>query len=570
MFYPRATGIGGCTVHNAMITMAGPAADWDELAWFLDDESWSAEVMRGYFQRLERCEYIPRPKRPETRLQRIVETLWWLFGKDEDPTGGRHGFGGWLHTSVVDFSIGLKDKQLVKMLYGAAITSAKEGMEAPKSFVRQALVGDVDEALDPNHQRRQRERPEGVVAIPTAIKGSTSDWPGHRSSPAERLRAVAKDFPDRLVIATDCLCTKIILEPADGRLRATGVEYLHGQRLYKANAIPATTTGQPFKIHARKAVILCGGTFNTPQLLMLSGIGPKEDLEALNIRPPYPIVHSPGVGRNLQDRYEVSVVAKMREPFELLKGKKFNPAIVDDGLTEWRSNGTGLYASNGTVLGVFKRSRPDLAQADLFIFGIPLKFQGYQVGYSVVDPATYDLFTWAILKAHTQNRGGTVRLTSTSPLDMPAINFNYFGSNQPSGKPNDKDPDLEAILQGVKFVRRMIAGAGDVVAAEHYPGASISSDDAIRDWIKNIAWGHHACGTCRMGRPMDPDAVIDSRFRVLEGVDPLFPTRKRRHIKGLCVMDASIFPSIPGDFIVSNIYMASEKAADVIHQDGGC
>ena len=129
VFYPRATGIGGCTVHNAMITMAGPAADWDELAWFLDDDSWSSEVMRGYFQRLERCEYIPRPQRPQTHLQRIVETLLWLFGKDEDPTGGRHGFGGWLHTSVVDFRIGLADKQLVKMLYGAAITSAKAGME---------------------------------------------------------------------------------------------------------------------------------------------------------------------------------------------------------------------------------------------------------------------------------------------------------------------------------------------------------------------------------------------------------------------------------------------------------
>src|SRR5439155_20015427 len=98
IFYPRATGIGGCTIHNAMITIVGPAADWDALAWFLDDPSWNGDVMRGYFRKLERCEYHNRWSRPRNVAERFTDTVRWLFGRDVDPTVGRHGFDGWLHT----------------------------------------------------------------------------------------------------------------------------------------------------------------------------------------------------------------------------------------------------------------------------------------------------------------------------------------------------------------------------------------------------------------------------------------------------------------------------------------
>ena len=120
----------------------------------------------------------------------------------------------------------------------------------------------------------------------------------------------------------------------------------------------------------------------------------------------------PGVGRNLQDRYEVTVISQMRRDFSVLDGAEFTLArqrpapdsnpISDRHLRQWKSEGTGLYTSNGAVLGLLKRSRPDLPQPDLFIFGIPLPFYGYRSRYS--ERRARDQFTWTILKAHTREQ----------------------------------------------------------------------------------------------------------------------------------------------------------------------
>lgn len=562
IFYPRATGVGGCTIHNALLTIAGPDSDWDELAWFLNDPSWRADVMRTYFQRLEHCEFLPPPEPlPRSFWGRFWENVRWLFGKEIDPTGGRHGFDGWLSTSVADFSIGLKDPQLLAMLLAAAETSALAGLEAPKSFIKAALKGKFVEELDPNHARRQAKKPEGLALIPTAIYSPNArdkSRRGHRSSPRDLLRDTQARLPNNLFMATNCLVTKILLEPAaDGALRATGVEYRHGERLYRALQMPSNEDGKVGRIHAKREVILAGGAFNTPQVLMLSGIGPRDHLQQMGIPC---VVDSPGVGQNLQDRYEVTLVSKMTSDFALLRGATLqppaNPNMPDEHLAQWRKDGSGLYATNGTVLGILKRSRPELAQPDLFIFGLPLKFLGYSVGYSKVRER--DLFTWAILKAHTRNRNGRVRLRSADPRDPPEINFHYFQEGSPSAPA--EDPDLQAILHGVKFVRE-IASRADCVVEEFKPGKGIATDDELKAWIKQVAWGHHACGTCRMGRPNDPEAVLDSEFRVLAGGTA---AGSRQSIAGLRVVDASIFWKIPGYFIVTNIYMASEKAADTI------
>ncbi len=123
----------------------------------------------------------------------------------------------------------------------------------------------------------------------------------------------------------------------------------------------------------------------------------------------------------------------------------------------------------------------------------------------------------------------------------------------------DDDPDLEALIEGVKFVRKIAHCAG--LKNEDHPGASCQSDAEVKAWIKREAWGHHACGTCRMGRAGDPSAVLDSQFRVLDQPDE---NGRRKPVAGLRVVDASIFWRIPGYFIVTDIYMASEKAADTI------
>jgi choline dehydrogenase-like flavoprotein len=568
IFYPRAAALGGCTIHNAMITIAGPDSDWDDLADFLRDDSWRSETMRAYFERLERNEYASRLKLPETAWAKLWDNVRWLFGVDRDYSNGRHGFDGWLRTSVADLAIGLKDIQLIKMLKAALRQAERAGIDRFFTLVYHFLRGRIRESLDPNHARTQALSPEGVALIPLAVGGKNGRpaGVGHRSSPRELLLEVQSRHPDNLVIWTNCFVTELLFEKTP-KLRAVGVQYLKGRHLYHAHPTyekPPTET-HSVRVKAGGEVILCGGSFNTPQLLMLSGIGDKGHLKERGIDCQ---VHSPGVGLNLHDRYEVTVVSEMKHDFSLLKGATFRlpeNEPPDPYLQEWRTKGTGLYSSNGSVLGILKRSRPDLDQPDLFIFGIPLSFKGYSVGYSK-DPK-HNFFTWAILKARTRNRAGTVRLRDANPLETPEINFHYFQEGS-EGTTGDDDDDLLALVEGVKFVRGIARHATLFVNKEDHPGKDVvpdGDDGKLKDWIRREAWGHHACGSCRMGPPEDENAVLDSRFRVLgeapegEGGRPV--------IEGLRVVDASIFPKIPGYFIVTNIYMASEKAADVILED---
>ncbi len=129
------------------------------------------------------------------------------------------------------------------------------------------------------------------------------------------------------------------------------------------------------------------------------------------------------------------------------------------------------------------------------------------------------------------------------------MNFHYFTEG------TDEDGlDLEAMAEAVGFVRRMNRKAGSVILQELWPGEEVRDHEQIRRFVQDEAWGHHASCTCRMGRADDPEAVVDSRFRV-------------RGVGGLRIVDASVFPRIPGFFIVTPVYMISEKASDVILAD---
>ncbi|MFO0979822.1 MAG: GMC family oxidoreductase [Planctomycetaceae bacterium] len=608
IFYPRSSAIGGCTVHNAMITIAGPDSDWDQIAEFLHDDSWRGERMRAYFEKLEFNEYLPTPDTtpPRGTFGFVTKYVWdslrwlihpipvigwlasWVTGGSPDPTGGRHGFGGWLHTSTADLKLGLGDPQLVKMLKAALKQAKKEGLDRSWTLISTLLSGRFRQALDPNHHETQEKSPEGIVQIPVAIHGrrtniiQSSETPyaqlGRRSSPRELLLRAAASHPS-LKIETDCLVTEVILEPSrhGGKPRAVGVRFLKGERLYRACVNPSDAKGEAGAARVREGgeVILCGGTFNTPQLLMLSGIGPRTSDGKIGVdgsdtlRPADTHqggegswktdidcrIELPGVGINLQDRYEVSVVSTMKEDFKLLDDADLrlpdNPDKPDPGLREWRERGTGLYASNGGVLGIFKRSRIDLSQPDLFIFGVPLEFRGYEVGYS--KKLEKNKFTWIILKSHSHNSDGVVQLRDENPLNTPKINFHSFRARS---APNDTkdDADVAALAHGVKFVRGILGYAKSVLAKDSDTNSALQppqNDSELNAWIRREAWGHHACGTCRMGPDGDRLAVLDGDFRV-------------RGVAGLRVVDASVFPKIPGYFIVTNIYMVAEKAADVI------
>ena len=170
-------------------------------------------------------------------------------------------------------------------------------------------------------------------------------------------------------------------------------------------------------------------------------------------------------------------------------------------------------------------------------------FHGYHPGFSRTVVRHLDYMTWVVLKAHTRNRAGTVRLRSPDPRDPPDIDFNYFAQGG--------DADLQALLEGVRFVRALgkpLVEAG--LIAEELPGPDVESDDALREFIRHNAWGHHASCTCPIGSA-GQGGVLSSDFNV-------------HGVEGLRVVDASVFPKIPGFFIASATYMIAEKAADAI------
>ena len=343
-----------------------------------------------------------------------------------------------------------------------------------------------------------------------------------------------------------------------GKPRAIGVDFLDGQSLYSADPRSnSTIVGVPGQVNATREVILSAGTYNTPQLLKLSGIGPKDELSSLGIPT---IVHLPGVGSNLQDRYEVGVIGDTESDFEIWNGCTFG-ASPDPCFAEWQAgNGSdnGPYADNGLVIALVKKSTSasDSDPPDLIIGGAPLPFKGYYPGYSVDAVSSKRRFSWVILKAHTRNHAGTVTLRSADPRDTPLINFRYFNEGTTAG--NADGLDLEAVVEGVEFARKLFQTTMPVNGSsgfnETWPGLVVSSKDQIKDWVRDEAWGHHASCTCPIGVDDDPLAVLDSNFRV-------------RGVQGLRVVDASVFPKIPGFFIVVAIYMISEKAADVILAD---
>jgi choline dehydrogenase len=635
VFYPRAAAVGGCTAHHAMISLYPHRDDWRRMQDLTGDDSWSPDRMRGYFERLEDCQYLPRPGPAQAG----------------DPTT-RHGFAGWLPLSMPDPTVAFKDKRLLEILLHAFLVAeidahlpaVARGPAVPKAFLAdqqkaaaalKLAVGRLLKAGEraaqrlPNSARetlamlkpgiekllRQPDRPGGkkatdVTALlgdyvrdapdllqlfqlvlawldPNRQFGSDAERAGAYSTPAsilhgvrtgvrERILGVQALYPDRLHLITGALVTQVIIKDK----QAVGVRYLKKEGLYEATPKERRDNQppSPCEIYVRPhgEVILAGGAFNTPQLLMLSGVGPADHLKANGIEV---VCDLPGVGENLQDRYEIAVITELPrsadfQGFTVLEGSTFHApgdacekekqarpdqaSGPDAGLKEW-ANHRGVYASNGVAMTIIKASAQAENQVpDLFVFGLPGYFKGYYKGYSCDTQSevrdgrweeNHRRFTWAILKGRTRNRRGVVRLASTNPLQRPVVNFMYFDKGSP-----DWQKDRDALIEAVRFVQLLVADPNLNAKIVWPTRDDLKDDDALGKFILREAWGHHACGTCKIGKADDKQAVLDGDFRV-------------RGVKNLRVVDASVFPEIPGFFIIMSIYMISEKASDVILQD---
>jgi choline dehydrogenase len=538
VFYPRSGTLGGCTAHNAMITVYPHDADWDGIAEATGDRSWSSAEMRQWFERIEACRYKRRPRMLPHHpwLARLLGAV--PFISDKYVNRSRHGFDGWLHTTLADPELALGDKQVLSVLKSAAARSLADFLHRPL-----APFEGLNSAVDPNDWRA-RTMPEGLWLIPIAVRD------GRRNGSRERIREVAELLPDKLEVRTGALVTRVLFDDsAEQGPTARGVEYLPQPHAYRADPHADPGPGAaPVEVTARREVILAGGAFNTPQLLKLSGIGPRAELERFGI----PCrVDLPGVGENLQDRYEVGVVTRMARNFALLEGLTFRPPgsgeDPDPGYREWTA-GRGVYTTNGALLGIVRRSRPELASPDLFVFGLPARFTGYFPGYSEALAQQTDVFTWAVLKGHTENRAGSVLLRTADPRDTPDIRFRYFDEGSDTA-----GEDLDGVVTGIEVARSIMRCFEDDGATELVPGPDVATRRQLRDFVRNQAWGHHASCTAAIG-PRDRGGVLDGRFRV-------------HGTRGLRVVDASVFPRIPGFFIVSAVYMAAEKASAVILAD---
>ena len=608
IFYPRSAGLGGCTGHHAMIMAAPNDKDWNYIADLTGDDSWRAGKMRGYFAKLERCLYRKAYDQWFRKLLGFPYYVWRWIVLQLDPRAvldeGGHGLKGWQPTSFLDpaliEAVAKEDRTFLNVLVKTALGVLHHDFQLLAALKRALFKLRIVQHIDPNDLNTRRVSPEGVFLIPTGIEtGDALDQDGlpllgRRAGVREFLLKAKAEKPENLVIKMGVHVTRLVFKKeADGVPRAIGVEVAEGDHLYAASPLqPDKLPGDKKRLQyfAKGEVILCGGAFNTPQMLMLSGIGDRDELEKFNIPGPrdkegQPLgkpIHLPGVGKNLQDRYEVSVISELDKEFSTLThdprrpeldGVSFRPGDPKDpAREEWHERKDGLYRTNGGTLAIIRRSRAlreDEPEPDLFTFGAPAAFRGYYWGWSreLLRPTLgaaheqRNLWSWVILKAYTHNNGGTVSLRSDSAFDCPEICFHSFDENSVDAEGWKKD--LEALTDAVGFMRKVNKANAQFVS-EIQPGpALLDNSDELKGWIKNQAWGHHCSCTCRIGADSwqadttqltDKGAVLDSRFQV-------------HGVKGLRVVDASVFPKIPGYFILTPIFMISEKAADTVLED---
>jgi choline dehydrogenase/4-pyridoxate dehydrogenase len=344
---------------------------------------------------------------------------------------------------------------------------------------------------------------------------------GRRCSAADAyLRPALARGRGRLRVAIRALATRVMFEGA----RATGVEYLQG--------------GERHVARAEREVILAGGVVNSPQLLMLSGVGDPEALRAHDILVRVPLR---GVGQNLQDHMSAAVAYRRRDPPGPLHARMRCDRILPDLARAWLL-GTGPATEMSAPLMAFLRSGPEAALPDVQFFVVAAPMTAGPWLRPFVPPFA-DGFATRVVLLRPESRGH-VTLASTDPRTPPRIVQNFLSTGRDRAT-------LRAGLRLARDVGRQQA-VGGFVAAELAPGADGWSDEALDAHVRATGITvHHPLGTCRMGGEADAMAVVDGDLRV-------------RGAEGLRVVDASVMPDLNGGNINAAVIMIAEKAADLI------
>ena len=338
---------------------------------------------------------------------------------------------------------------------------------------------------------------------------------GGRRSSASRVFLKPVMSRPNLTVITGALANRIMFEGT----RATGVEY--------------RCNGAVFTARAGREVLLSGGAYNSPQILMLSGIGPAAHLKEHGVKPVY---DARDVGRNLQDHVHVGVGYQSEHSFDAeLRADRLAVAALN-----WLLFRQGHLATLPVACLAYIRTRPELSAPDIELLMNRVNPEAHIWFPGIRKPKGGYIGTRVVL-LHPESRG-SVTLRSGNAADKAVIHHNYLSAQH----------DMDSLREGVKRALEIYATEplASMTGAEVFPGKDIRTDSQIDAYIRSTAsMIYHPTSTCRMGS--DPHAVVDAELRV-------------NGVSGLRVVDASVMPAVPGGHTNAATIMIAEKAADLI------
>ena len=428
---------------------------------------------------------------------------------DYDTWRDEYGCTGWGYTDLLPYFRRAEDNSRGSSGYhgaGGPLRVQDAGHRSPltKAFVEAAIACGLQANDDFNGAQQ-----DGVGFYQVTQRG------GRRCSTADAYLRPAMSRPN-LTVRTDALVTKI--EVADGR--ATAVHYLHG--------------GVAETVRAEREILLSGGVVNSPQLLMLSGIGPADHLRELGIDV---VADSPGVGANLCDHPIVTAMwhtPKVRGVWE-----QAGPV----NLMRWQFAHNGPLVTNVAEAGGFSRSDPALPAPDLQWHALPTPYENQ----GLADPSKRALSLLVTL-VDVRSRG-KITLRSADPRHKPAIDPSYLADSA----------DIEPLVAGLQLARQFAAAKpmAKICASEFAPGPDVDTEAELRAFIRqDLATLYHPVGTCAMGG--------DSRLAASKLTSVVDPELRVRGVAGLRVVDASVMPTVPRGNTNAPTIAIAERAADLI------